>query len=117
MRHTLLFAGLFFASSFTIAADMSGTWEITVQSQAGRTHSVFALTQRGDAITGEYQGQFGEAPVTGTIQGNDVALEVHTETQGVPIEIAYTGTFDGEKFTGKIVVAGFGEGTFVGVRK
>ena len=99
------------------AADVSGTWKMSIEMQAGTSSPVFVLTQKGETITGNYKGEFGEAPVIGTIKGNDLSLAYRTEVQGVPLDVTYTGTVEGNTMSGKLLLVGFGDGTFKGIKQ
>jgi len=94
------------------AGSMDGTWIVNIDAPTGQSKATLVLTQSGDAITGSYTGQFGEAPVTGTASGNDVTITYHVEMQGVPLEVRYVGKVQGHSFNGKVNVIGFGEGSF-----
>jgi hypothetical protein len=98
------------------APDVTGTWTMTVETSMGSGNPTFTLTQKGEAITGHYKGQFGEAPVTGTIKGNQVALTFTVSVQGVEMKTDYVGTVEGDAMAGKVVFGSFGEGTFKGTR-
>ena len=95
-----------------VAADIDGTWLVSIDAPTGASKSTLVLAHDGDVITGRYNGQFGEAPVTGTTRGDDITLTYHVEMQGVPLDVTYTGTLVGDAMSGKVVVLGFGEGTF-----
>ena len=60
------------------AADITGTWELTIHYQPDDSDYLasFVLKQEGEKITGTYQGMYGPAEVTGTIKSNVVALSV-----------------------------------------
>ncbi len=61
-----------------VAANITGTWEVTIHYLPDDTdyQARYVLKQDGEKITGEYQGMYGPAEVTGTIKANDVALSV-----------------------------------------
>jgi len=88
--------------------DVAGTWNVEIEIAGQQGTPVFTFKQEGGKLTGTYKGQFGEAPVTGKIEGKDI--EFSFETQGV--KIVYTGTVDKDTMKGKLVIEGFGEGTF-----
>jgi hypothetical protein len=112
----LLIAGLTI-SSLAYAADVNGTWKISIESETSKSSSTLVLKNDGAVITGTYQGQFSDAPLTGTLKGNEILIAFKTETQGVPLDITYVGTVVGDTMTGTVNVLGFGEGTFKGVRQ
>ena len=105
------------ATSEVRAADIDGTWSVTIESSTSKSSSTLVLKGEGAAITGSYTGQFADAQLTGTLSGNDIVMSFKTESQGVPLDITYVGTVDGNVMKGTVTVVGFGEGAFVGVRQ
>lgn len=99
------------------AADVTGTWIMAVQTSAGSGSPTFTLVQKGDAISGTYKGQLGEAPVTGSMSGNDMTLQFSVDTQGQSLTIKYTGKVDGKSVSGTVSLGGFGSGTFTGTKQ
>jgi hypothetical protein len=99
------------------AADVTGTWIMAVQTSAGSGSPTFTLVQKGDAISGTYKGQLGEAPVTGTMSGNDITLEFSVDAQGQNLTIKYTGKVDGKSVSGNVALGAFGSGTFTGTKQ
>jgi hypothetical protein len=95
-------------------AKVTGTWNMTVETSAGSGTPEFVLKQEKDTlITGTYKGQFGEAPVNGTIKVNKIDLKFSASDMA----IEYTGTVEGNSMKGKVVFGTMGEGTFTGTRK
>lgn len=103
-------------SQLVWAADVTGTWTMMVETQAGSGSPTFTLTQKGEAITGTYKGQLGEAPVTGTLKGSDLMLEFKVDLQGQSLTVTYTGKVDGNSASGKVQLGQFAEGTFKGTK-
>jgi hypothetical protein len=113
-----LLAVLGILASTAAFADVSGTWVMTVETSAGSGTPTFTLVQKGDQVTGSYKGQFGEAPVTGTVKGNSITLTYKVSAQGQDLDVVYTGTLDGDKITdGKVKLGSFGDGTFTGKKQ
>jgi hypothetical protein len=50
------------------AAEVSGVWDLTVESQDGTAHPVITLKQEGERITGSYEGKIGVRSLAGTIK-------------------------------------------------
>ena len=95
-------------------ARVTGTWNMTVETSMGSGTPVFILKQENDTlITGTYKGQFGEAPVKGTIKANKIDLKF----EATDMSMEYTGTIEGNNVKGKVVFGTMGEGTFTGIRK
>ena len=116
IRKTIFAAALTLVAQCALAANVTGTWNMTVELQGGSGNPVFTLQQKGETVTGTYKGQLGEAPVTGTIKGNELALSYKVEAQGTALEIKYTGTVDGKNISGKVSLGEMGEGTFKGTK-
>lgn len=99
-------------SAMAADADVSGEWDLTVESQMGTSNPHFSLKQQGDKVTGTYKGMLGEAPVTGTVKGNEVAFSIQVNAQGTDLEVIYTGTVEGAAMKGTVKVGDMGEGKF-----
>ena len=106
--------GAFSAVALAADADVTGTWNMNVETQAGPGTPVFTLKQAGKNVTGNYKGQLGEAPVTGTVNGNEVTLKYSINAQGTELTVTYTGTVEGATMKGKVSLGELGEGTFTG---
>lgn len=106
---------LVFAALPLLAADVTGTWnaKVNLGDQAGTP--TFVLKQDGEKITGTYSGALGEAPVHGTIKGNEITLDF--EASGAAIH--YAGKLDaaGKKMEGTVDYGGQASGTFSAIRK
>lgn len=99
---------------FAADANVTGTWNMTVESPMGSGNPVFTLTQKGAEVTGTYKGQLGESPVMGTVKGNAVELKYTINAQGMELAITYAGTVEGDTMKGKVSYGDMGEGTFTG---
>jgi hypothetical protein len=106
-----------FVSTGAIAADanVAGEWDLSVETGNGTGTPHMSLKQQGNAVTGMYKSAtFGEAPITGTVKGNEVTLNIKVSGQGQEMTIVYTGTVDGASMKGKVSLGELGEGTFTG---
>ena len=116
MRKTLTLL-LFIASGFANAqkhANVSGTWNMNVETSAGNGSPVFILKHITETtLAGTYTGRLGEADVTGTIQEN----KIHLEFTISGTTIMYDGIVTGETMSGQLKLGSLGEGTFTGKRK
>jgi hypothetical protein len=120
LRKFLLVLSLIGFSGVGIAADASlaGDWELTVETGQGSGTPQIQLKQNGNALSGTYKSSMlGEAPLTGTVNGNDFTFSVKLDAQGQQLTILYSGTVDGSSMKGKASMGDMGEGTFTGKRK
>ena len=111
--------GLLASATFIQAAEKSnvnvtGKWSMVVETSQGSGTPTFTLKQDGNKLTGTYSGFFGEAPVTGTVKGNDVEIK-YTMRGSLTI---YKGKVDGNKIVGTVDIGGGqATGTFDGMKE
>ena len=111
---TMLASTALAAAALAADANVAGEWDFTVETQAGTGSPHFSLKQDGTAVTGTYKGQLGEAPVTGTVKGNELTLNFKVSAQGADLAITYSGTVEGDTIKGKVSLGELGEGSFTG---
>ena len=99
------------------AADMTGTWKVTVETEMGSGTPSFDLVEEGGKISGTYNGQMGSAPVTGTVEDKSFKIVINLEAQGQSMAIEYAGSIDGDSISGKLDFGGMGGGTFTGKKQ
>jgi hypothetical protein len=108
---------MFVVFSFSANAQpvkVTGTWDFTVETNAGSGTPVFMLKQEADnSISGTYKGQLGEAPVKGSLKGNEIKLEFTVNS----ILVEYNGTVDGNTMKGKVKFGDVAEGTFTAKKR
>lgn len=112
----LLF-GAFAIVQMATAADVTGTWIMAVETGAGSGSPTFVLLQKGDALSGTYKGQLGEAQVTGTVKGDDVTIDYKVDGPAGSLAVKYSGKTDGKTMSGKVSLGTLGEGTFTGTKQ
>ena len=93
--------------------NMTGIWTLEVATPGGIGTPLFHLNQDGNALSGAYQGAFGDAPLRGEVHGIDFVIEF--TSSGLPM--TYTGQVVSNKMEGTIDFGGQGKGTFVGYKK
>lgn len=97
--------------------DVTGTWNMTVQSQQGTTNPTVTLQQDGQSLTGSYSSQtLGEADVTGSVEGNEVTFSFTASVGGQSIPVTYTATVDGDGMSGNLDLAGQASASFTATR-
>jgi hypothetical protein len=76
---TVLLASSVAACRSTPASNLTGTWRLHVQGDDGGWEDpAFVFKQRGDKLTGTYDGCMGHQEVTGTVTGSTVVFGFHT---------------------------------------
>ena len=97
--------------------DVTGTWELMVESPMGTRPSDAVFTQTGEALGGKMVSPRGETPLTGTLKGDAIAFGINVNVQGQNLQIDYTGTVTGDTMSGTVVFGSFGDGKWTGKRK
>ena len=113
----LLAVAAFTVAQVAAAADVTGRWIMAVETGAGSGSPTFELVQKGDALSGTYKGQLGEAQVTGTVKGDDVTIEYKVDGPAGSLAVKYSGKTDGKTMSGKVSLGQLGEGTFTGTKQ
>lgn len=97
--------------------DVSGTWNMTVESQQGRTNPTVTLEQDGQSLTGQYSSEtLGDAEVTGSVDGNEVTFSFTANVGGQSVPASYTATVEGDEMSGNLTLAGQEAASFTATR-
>ncbi|HLK51081.1 MAG TPA: hypothetical protein VKT49_23225 [Bryobacteraceae bacterium] len=97
------------------AADVSGSWAVTVMLDAGSGTASFVFEQKGDSLSGTYSGVLGQAKVAGTVKGDQVEWSFDGGPAG---KVSFHGTLDGaNKMKGSAEYGQLGKGSFTGEKK
>jgi hypothetical protein len=106
------------ANAQAAKVNVTGKWLFNVETGAGSGTPTMTFTQDGEKLTGKYNGQFGDADLTGTVKGQDIAFSFNVDAQGTALTFKYTGTIENkDALKGKVDIAGLGEGTFTAKRQ
>ncbi len=110
-----LFAFAVLCVTPAFAADVTGTWNASVDLGSRKGTPTFALKQNGDALSGTYTGQLGTSDVTGTVKDN--AVDFTFSVMGATVK--YDGKLDasGNSMSGTVDYGGQANGTFTAARK
>jgi len=106
--HKLICALLAFLAVAS-AADVSGTWQLTVETSQGSGTPTLILKQDGEKLTGTFTSQiFGEAKITGTVKANVIEFAFSGDAGGQTLQVNYKGTVESATaMKGTAVYAGF----------
>ena len=88
-----------------LAADISGQWTATFNTQIGEQHYTYTLKADGEKLTGTAKNDRGSTEITnGTIKGDDVSFTENLEFNGNQLVITYGGKISGDelKLTRKV---------------
>ncbi len=85
-----------------LAADISGQWTATFDTQVGQQHYTYTFKVDGEKLTGTAKSDNGTTEIqNGTVKGDDVSFVENLDYQGQKLAITYTGKISGDeiKFT------------------
>ncbi len=97
--------------------DVSGTWIFEVESSAGSSSPTFIFKQEGETLTGQFKGAFSEAPLAGTIKGNEIKFSFKVQAQGTEVTVTYIGTIEKNLMKGSLQLGNLDSGTWTAKRK
>jgi hypothetical protein len=99
------------------AVDVTGTWDLSVETPQGTMSLSATLKQDGEKLTGTQSSQMGEVTLEGSVKGTDIAFVVIINMQGQDLTITYTGKIDGEAMSGAVDFGGYGSSTWSAQKK
>ncbi len=106
-----LIGALMLFASCAFGADISGTWQFTVETSQGTGNPTVVFQQQGEKLTGTFSSQiFGDVKFAGTVKGNAIEFGFDGDAGGQAIKVTYKGTIESATaMKGTAVFAGFDE--------
>jgi curli biogenesis system outer membrane secretion channel CsgG len=98
-------------------ADVAGAWDTTLESPQGPMQVVTTFKQDGEKITGTQASPMGEAPLEGTVVGNEIKFTIKIDMQGNQMVISFTAKVEGDAMTGTFDFGGMGSGSWSAKKK
>lgn len=101
------------------AADISGTWNFSVDlDSGGHGDPTFVFKQEAEKLTGTYNGPLGEYKVTGTVTGAKAVFGFDFTRDGETGKATYTATIESPaKMTGTVEFTGGERGKWTATKK
>jgi len=104
-------------SAMAQSPNVTGDWDVTINSPQGANTSLVVFKQDGDKVSGVFKGRAGELPFEGgTLTGNDLKFSFTINAQGMELPITLTGKVEGDTMSGKADFGGFAEGDWTAKR-
>jgi len=111
LKSTLLALSLLIASPVFAQTDITGDWDVTVNSPQGSNTTPVTFKQEAGKVSGMFKSPQGTLPFEGgTMTGNDLKFTFTINVQGMELPITLTGKVEGETMTGKADSGGFAAG-------
>jgi hypothetical protein len=99
-------------------ADLTGTWNVSVQTPDQAVTSVLTVAQKGDSLSGTLESEIGRAPVKGAVKGDTVRFVFSLDMGGQALDISAAAVMtDKDNFAGQMEVTGMGTMPFSAKRQ
>lgn len=83
------------------AANLTGTWEIEIETSQGTFTVTGEIEQEGAAFEGTLSSDFGELQVEeGVVSGTDVSFTITVDAGGQTMQLTFNGTVEGDTISG-----------------
>ncbi len=97
-------------------AAVEGSWAVTVHYLRGTGEQQFVLKQSGNQITGEHHGEIYNTTIAGTVHANEIAMMSTLPVTGYPLPCRFKGMVDGNRMSGTVNMAEYGEAKWEAVK-
>jgi hypothetical protein len=88
--------------------DVTGVWDMTVETPNGAIENIGTLKQEGEKLTGTLASQMGEIALEGTVVGTEIKWVLNIDMGGQQMSIAFAGKVEGETMAGIFEMGGMG---------
>lgn len=99
------------------AADVSGTWDLVVETPQGKGTPYITVRQQDGKLSGRYYGRMGESALEGTLRDNRIQFSVTLRFQDQSFTVTYSGTVEGDAMRGTAQFGDSGSGTWTAKRR
>ena len=119
VRLALLAIVLTSSVAFANAADITGKWTASFETQIGKQDYVHGFVVKDSTLTGKVKSNLGSGDVLeGKVDGDKVSFVEMLKFQDMEIGITYTGTIESNNaMKGTLDIGGLAQGTFTGKRQ
>jgi hypothetical protein len=112
-----LFCALVLAASATAQApNVTGDWDVTINSPQGARQAKASFNQEGEKLTGAIKRQSGDLTLEGEVKGKEIKFKYTVKFQEQDLVITMTGNVDGDTMKGDADFGGFAQGDWTAKR-
>jgi len=117
VRTAILPALILAVATLAIAADVSGKWTASFETQIGTQTYTYEFKVDGQKLTGTAKSMNGESAITeGKVTGDDITFVENLNFQDMPLRITYKGKISGDEIKFTRDVAGIANEVLVAKR-
>ena len=89
---------LFVMCMVVFAADITGTWTASFETQVGVQNYTYTFKVEGNKLTGRVKSQYSDGEIQeGTINGDDITFVENFTYEGMPLRVVYKGKVSGDE--------------------
>ena len=99
------------------ADDVSGNWDLKVESAQGTATPSITLKQQDEKLTGTYKGRMGESALKGSIKDGKIRFSVTLKFRDQEFVVTYSGTVEGGSMSGTVQFGDSSSGKWTATRK
>ncbi len=92
--------------------DVTGKWDMTVNTDQGARPGTLTISKSGDALAGSISSPQGEIPVDISLKEKAITISMSIQTQNGTIDITMDGTVDGDQMSGQLSMGTSGTATW-----
>ena len=97
--------------------DVSGRWNMTINTDQGSISATLVLAQDGEALSGSLISDQGTVEFDGgTVSGNKLTWSIEIDAEGAFLEVAMEGMLDDDKLAGSMDFGGYAGGDWTATR-
>jgi imidazolonepropionase-like amidohydrolase len=100
------------------AAEVGGTWDVTVSTPQGSNEASMTLTQSGASFTGQMTSQMGTTTIdNGEVSGSSASWSITLTMGGQSMTITFNGDVEGNRIRGTVEMPGMGSASFTATKR
>jgi len=104
------------ASASAQSPNVTGDWDLTINSPQGAREVKASFKQEGEKLTGAMKSQRGETPLEGEVKGKEIKIKYTIKFQDQDMVISMSGNVDGDAMKGDVDFGGLAQGDWNGKR-
>ena len=98
------------ASATAQSPNITGDWDVTINSPQGARTGLLSLKHDGEKLSGKIKNQRGETPLEGEVKGKEIKFKYTVKFQDQDLVITMSGNVDGDAMKGDVDFGGFAQG-------
>jgi hypothetical protein len=103
-------------SAMAQSPNVTGDWDVTLNTPQGAVEVKASLKQDGEKLSGAMKSPRGETPIDGTVKGKEIKFKYTIKFQDQDMVITMSGNLEGDTVKGDVDFGGLAQGDWSGKR-